>query len=339
MMNIPTHENKILSICLIILTAIAVAFSLAWLRPMMVPFILAIFLVLMLTPIIDAQRRFLKIPYPLAVLITFLLGVVLIFLLYLLLSASVSQILPRIDDYQIRIKDVLSKLSDSLPLERFGINQASLLSPVIQNSAKTAGILIKGTLAAVVGLLSSTVLVLIFVLFLFLGRPPKASQNKTWRKGEEKIKHYISTKFFLSAFLGVMVGSILALLRVEMAVVFGVAAFVLNFIPTVGPIVSTLLPLPVVMFNPDIPLAAGFSAIIIPGVLQFVFGNIVEPKILGDSLDLHPVVVLLALIFWGMLWGIVGMLLAIPLTAVIKLLLEEFEQTRPLANLMAGHID
>ena len=338
-MDVHPKEHKILLVCLVILTAVAVAFSLAWLRPMMVPFVLALFTVLMLTPIIDFQKRYLKIPYPLAVLITFLLGVIIVFVFYLLISSSIVQIIPYMDSYETRIKDVLSKLTTTLPLEQFGIDGESLLSPIVKNATQTVGFVIKGVLAAILGILSSTILVLIFVLFLLLGRPSRANQNEIWKKGESKIKRYISIKFFLSAFLGIMVGSILKLLGVDMAVIFGVCAFILNFIPTIGPVIATLLPLPVVMFNPNISLVAGFSAIFIPGVLQFVFGNIVEPKVLGDSLDLHPVVVLMALIFWGMLWGIIGMFLAIPLTAVIKLILEDFEQTRPLANLMAGHID
>jgi len=336
-METSPREHRVLLTCLVILTAIAVAFSLAWLRPMMVPFVLAIFVVLMLTPVIDFQRRFLRFPYPLAVLITFLLGVIIVFVFYLLISSSIVQIAPYVDSYESRIKDVLGKLMTTLPLDRFGIDGDSLLNPLVQNATKTVGFVVKSIISVVLGILSSTLLVLIFVLFLLLGRPSRANQNETWRKGEAKIKHYISTKFFLSVFLGIMVGSILKLLGVDMALIFGVTAFILNFIPTIGPIIATLLPLPVVMFNPNISLAAGFSAILIPGILQFLFGNVVEPKVLGDSLDLHPVVVLMALIFWGMLWGILGMFLAIPLTAVIKLILEDFEQTRPIANLMAGH--
>ncbi|MDP8266365.1 MAG: AI-2E family transporter [Candidatus Aceula meridiana] len=337
-METSPREHRVLLSCLVILTAIAVAFSLAWLRPMMVPFVLAIFVVLMLTPAIDFQRRFLKIPHPLAVLITFFLGVIIVFVFYLLISSSIVQIAPYVDSYDSRIKDVLGKLMTTLPLEKLGIDGQSLLSPIVENATKTAGFVVKSILSVILGILSSTVLVLIFVLFLLLGRPSRSHQNETWQKGEAKIKHYISTKFFLSVFLGIMVGSILKLLGVDMALIFGVAAFILNFIPTIGPVIATLLPLPVVMFNSNISLAAGVSAIVIPGILQFIFGNVVEPKILGDSLDIHPVVVLMALIFWGMLWGILGMFLAIPLTAVIKLILEEFDQTKPIANLMAGHL-
>ena len=68
-------------------------------------------------------------------------------------------------------------------------------------------------------------------------------------------------------------------------------------------------------------------------------GNFLEPKIQGDSLDLHPVTILVALIFWGMLWGIVGMFLAVPMTAILKILMEPYTYTRPFAQLMAGKFE
>ena len=79
-------------------------------------------------------------------------------------------------------------------------------------------------------------------------------------------------------------------------------------------------------------------AIVLPGTIQIVIGNMLEPKILGESLDLHPATVLMSLIFWGMLWGIVGALLAVPMTAVLKILLERLEPARPFAEIMAGRL-
>ena len=80
-------------------------------------------------------------------------------------------------------------------------------------------------------------------------------------------------------------------------------------------------------------------AIVLPAVIQFVIGNVIEPRIMGGSLDLHPITILLALIVWGMLWGIVGMLLATPLTAVMKIFFERIEHTRAFADLLAGRLE
>ena len=69
-----------------------------------------------------------------------------------------------------------------------------------------------------------------------------------------------------------------------------------------------------------------------------MIGNIIEPLIMGDHLDLHPVVILLSLIFWGLIWGITGMLLAAPITAILKIVCDRFKMTRPIAELLAGRL-
>ena len=77
----------------------------------------------------------------------------------------------------------------------------------------------------------------------------------------------------------------------------------------------------------------------IPGGIQFVVGNLLQPKLMGESLDLHPVVVLLSLIFFGTIWGVIGMFLAVPITAVAKIFLQRFGYTRALADLAGGKTD
>ena len=147
---------------------------------------------------------------------------------------------------------------------------------------------------------------------------------------------FVLAKVLLSVLTGVLAGVTLAILGVELAFVFGFFAFLLNFIPSLGSLIATLLPLPIVLLSPDLSTAVKVLAFVIPGSIQFVIGNIMEPKIMGSSLDLHPVTILTSLIFFGMLWGVVGMLLAAPITAVIKILCERLEITRPVAELLAG---
>jgi AI-2 transport protein TqsA len=74
----------------------------------------------------------------------------------------------------------------------------------------------------------------------------------------------------------------------------------------------------------------------VPGAIHSILGNLVEPKLMGEGLDLHPVTVLLALSFWGLLWGIAGMFLAVPITAAIRIVLIQFDTFRPIGNLLAG---
>jgi AI-2 transport protein TqsA len=106
----------------------------------------------------------------------------------------------------------------------------------------------------------------------------------------------------------------------------------LNFIPNIGPIIACLLPLPLIVLSPDLSLTAMITVIVFSSLIQFVSGNVVEPKIMGDSFELHPVAILLTLMIWGMLWGIIGMILATPVTAAMKILFDRFERTRPWPN-------
>jgi AI-2 transport protein TqsA len=124
-----------------------------------------------------------------------------------------------------------------------------------------------------------------------------------------------------------------------MALSFGVLAFLLNFIPNVGPIVASLLPIPLILLDPSGNIVWMVAVIAATATIQLISGNVVEPKLMGNSSDLHPVTILLALMFWGMMWGIIGMFLATPITAAIKIVLERFELTRPIASVMAGRFE
>ena len=137
---------------------------------------------------------------------------------------------------------------------------------------------------------------------------------------------------------GIFVGLALWFFNIELAVLFGLLAFLLNFIPSIGSILGVILPIPVILVTPGISPTTIFLAIAVPGAVEFVIGNIIEPRLMGKRFDLHPIVIMMALIFWGMLWGIIGMFLATPLMVVARLLLQDREMTRPIAELLSGRM-
>ena len=111
--------------------------------------------------------------------------------------------------------------------------------------------------------------------------------------------------------------------------VFGVLAFWCNFIPNVGALIAVLLPLPLVLFNPNMGAAQMLSAVLLPLLLHAFVGNVLEPVMFGSSLELHPVIVLLSLMLWSALWGITGLVLAVPLTAVLRIHLAHVDHPLP----------
>jgi AI-2 transport protein TqsA len=122
-----------------------------------------------------------------------------------------------------------------------------------------------------------------------------------------------------------------------MAWLFALLVFLLNFIPNVGSIVATLLPIPVAVAQFQDPWMV-LAVVAIPGSIHLTIGNLIAPRLMGRGVELHPVTVLLALAFWGLLWGIVGMVLAVPIVGVVRIVLSRYGTTRPLAELLSGRL-
>ncbi len=331
-------DLRIQTVSLLIIATVLVAVSMFWLKSVMIPFVLALFLALGLAPLVDGQIRWFRLPKPLAVFVTFLLSMGLLLLSVSVVTGAVAQLAANAGAYQQRLTQILDWAAQTIPLERFGLSQAEVLQPLTKIPMGTVSGILLGTTNAILDVMSQAMLVTIFLVFLLIGFSGRGDQGPTgiWAEMEARVKGFILTKAIISAITGLLVGLTLQLLGVELALAFGFFAFLLNFIPTLGSVISTVLPVPVVLMNPEISLTAAILAISIPGAIHFFIGNVVEPLVMGDSLDLHPVTILLSLMVWGAIWGVVGMLLATPIMAVLKILSDQAEATRPVARLLAG---
>jgi len=334
----PTTEERARTVSLVILASIAGAGAMYWLRPVMIPFVLALFISLGLGLAVEFLVTRLKVPRSLALPATVLLGLLALAGVGALINASVQQLAQSAPLYSEQLGQLIERIGDALPIDVEQITGGELQS-LSEIPVATVGGLLARTTNAILNTLSQSLLVLIFVLFMVLGGGTGTRPTGTWGEIVHRVQSYLVGKIVISAITGVLVWVTLALLGVPLAMVFGLLAFLLNFIPNVGSLISTLLPLPVVIVSPEVSQTSAIVAIAVPAGIQGLMGNVVEPKLMGDSLDLHPVAILISLIFWGMLWGIVGMLLATPITAVLKILLEKFEGTRPMAELLAGRVD
>ncbi|MBM4269915.1 MAG: AI-2E family transporter [Deltaproteobacteria bacterium] len=332
-------DLRIQTACFLIITTILVALALFWLKSVMIPFVLALFLAAGLAPLADFQIRWLRFPKALAVFMTFLVSMALLALSVAVVSSAVAQLAASASAYQDRLGHLLDWAARTLPLEHLGVSRDDLLRPLSRLPSGTVSGFLLGTTNAILELTSQGLLVTVFLVFLLIGLTGQRSQSlDVWTEMESRVKGFIVMKTLISAVTGVLVGVTLELLGVELALAFGFFAFLLNFIPTLGSLISTLLPLPVVLMNPELSTTGAILAIVIPGAIHFAIGNLVEPLVMGDSLELHPVALLLSLMIWGAIWGVVGMLLAAPITAVLKILSERIEPTRPLGRMLAGHL-
>lgn len=334
-------EVRLTTACLVILTGIAIGAALYFLRTVLVPFVVALFLSYLLAPVIDFQIERLRFPRPLAVLGTFILGCLAIFLLWMTTSASVTQMAANQEAYRANFAKLLDEIEELLPVEVFHERARELFDAPEETLVQAVRNILSTTAGSILEVLSKGVLVLVFLLFLVMGqgRREERSSDSFLATAETQIKRFLSVKVTISAFTGVAVGLVLHVLGVPLAFVFGVSAFLLNFIPNVGSIIATVLPLPMVFLNAELSVLAKILAFVLPGVIQFSVGYLLEPKLMGRSLDLHPVTVLMSLTFFGMIWGVIGMFMATPITAIVKILLEKTEYTIPYARLFAGRLD
>ena len=330
-------QARIQTTCLVVLATLALAAALAWLRPVMIPFVLAVFIAISLAPLIDLQERHLKLPRALALLTTVALTGLMLLTLGSLVSASVGELAESSELYSSRLLLLTERVIAALPAPAEAWLDDADFRELIESPVKTVGGVLMGTTNAILDVLSKSLMVFLFVTFLLIGAPERKLEG-VLLDAQTSIQRYLITKAVISAATGLLVGVTLNVLGVDLALVFGLLAFLLNFVPSLGSIIATLLPIPIVIVNPEISASTAVAAITIPGAMQLFIGNFLEPRIMGDRLDLHPVTVLLGLMVWGMLWGIVGMLLSTPIIAIIKMILARFEGSRPIANLMAGRL-
>jgi AI-2 transport protein TqsA len=213
------------------------------------------------------------------------------------------------------------------------LDQAKIIETLQNRIPKLVG----DTFGAIMGFSSALLFVVIFLMFLLIGRRPRVVSSGIYKDVDEQIRKYIGTKAVISMATGLLVWVTLSLFGLELAGVFGIFAFMLNFIPSIGSIIATLLPIPIAVaqFENRWIITA---VVLVPGAIQMSIGNVIEPKLMGEGLQLHPVVILLALSFWGLLWGVVGMFLAVPMTAIIRIVLMQFETLRPVGRFLAGEL-
>jgi AI-2 transport protein TqsA len=323
------------TVMLVIIMVIAVGFALYFLRPVLLPLLFGVFLYLCLTPLIDLQIRLFHMPYRVALISTTLIGTLLLLVVVAIAASSVSQMAADAKVYQEQLNGLVEKASSVVPSQGVGGDSVKRYLRTIEGSL---GGLVSSAIYAFSSLISNSVLVVLITAYILIGG------TATRRQGliadlEVQVHCYINQTVWLSALTGLLVGIALAVLGVRFAMVFGLFAFLLNFIPTIGPVLATLLPLPIVLLSPGMSPTTKVLAIAVPAVIEFLMGQVVTTKIRGRSLALHPVTVLVFLLFFQMIWGIGGAFLSTPIAAVLKIVFDHFQATRPLACLMEGQLD
>ncbi|HBO44394.1 MAG TPA: hypothetical protein DD670_10770 [Planctomycetaceae bacterium] len=339
------HEERVWLVIgsLMVLATATLAVALVYAEPVMVPLVLAIFIVTIVSPIVDFLVVRWRFPHSLAIAAALMLVLAIMAVFAFLLYKASMEINAEADKYSGEFFRLAERAIDQL--RDWNVIKGTAEETLEEVTSRLIGELksqlpsvISSTLGTATNILSVGLLVIIFVVFMLAGRksPPKTAG--VYAEIESAIRRYSLTKFVISAVTGILVGGILWLFGLPMAGVFGMLAFLLNFIPSIGSIVATLLPLPVAMASFERDSWMVLLVVAVPGAIQLFIGNVIEPKLMGKGLELHPVTILLALVAWGLVWGPIGMVLAVPITAMIRIILFQFATTKPIAEVLAGRL-
>lgn len=321
------------NICLVIITLIASTSALIFMKPVLVPLIFSIFVFAIFNPFVTLIEKKLRLPKTLALTVSILL-------LFLTLTTLVFVIMTSVERFVNAAPRYLETLNSSLIIieELFGRFRIPLKVEAIKEIINNLPLIqyAQTLTSQLFAFMANLFLIFIYVLFMMTGK----TQSKHHPLLDEilfKVSAYISAKFLLCLIMGTISWTLLLFFGIELAFVFAVLTIFLNFIPNIGSILSVVLPLPVVFLHYQL----GMEFFIVLGILgfaQFFIGNVLEPKVLGESMDLHPITVLICLIFWGMIWGLPGLFLSVPITAVIKIVFSRIEATQILSELLAGRL-
>ncbi|GLX86551.1 membrane protein [Thalassotalea loyana] len=308
---------------------------------LILPFLMSVFITIMCNPLVRKADQY-NIPKAISISTVILLFVTLVMILAGLVGSSLNELTLLLPEYKEQLKVKFTWLV--VKLNEFNIQLSSdlLLEYFDPSAAMDLATNMFSSLSGAMANLFLIIITVVFMLFEASGLPRKihlALDDPEMRLNQiekfiSSVNSYIAIKAAVSVLTGVLVSTMLWGFGLDFFLLWGVLAFLLNFIPNIGSILAAIpaVLLALVQLN---PVSAGFIGLGYV-MINMIMGNIIEPRYLGKGLGLSTLVVFLSLIFWGWLFGTVGMLLSVPLTMIIKIGLENSEEGRWFAVMLSA---
>ncbi len=333
MFNSKLEQNiPLVNTCLIIIAFAALTWILIYTKSMLMPFVIALFISIVSNTISAWMKDKWQVPRTLGLILSATIFLAALFLVVLFISNSIESFISGADIYSRKLTGVLEWSFEKMHKLGISTNTDVLIDYLnrlpLFNMVRSMG-------SGLFSLLTSSMLVFLFVIFMLIGS--STEKSKFALDIEKQISYYLLVKIAVSLMAAFFVWIVLSVVKTELALMFAILTFMLNFIPNIGPVIATLLPAPVLFLQYGFAWQFWF-ALIGASLVHFVVGNILETRWLGKGMDLNPVVVLACLIFWALVWGPMGALLAVPLTSIIKIILEKSSSTKPFADILAGRL-
>ena len=296
-------------------------------QTLIIPFLLALFLAIICAPAVSWMTRH-RVPVSISVLIVVVVLLALFSGFGAIVGSSVNEFTAFAAQYQARFDGLVASTSSWFQAHDIDPKSLDLLNML--QPGKLINML-GGVLKNLAAMLSNLFLIILTMIFMLLEATTLPLKLKaaggTGRLnlvhfGEiaTQVQHYLGIKTATSLVTGVLIGVWTGVIGLEFAVVWGLLAFLLNYIPSIGSIVAAFPAVLLALVQGGLGYALGVSIGYV--VVNVAIGNFIEPYLMGRSLGLSTLVVFLSLVFWGWMWGSIGMLLSVPLTMILKILFE-----------------
>jgi predicted PurR-regulated permease PerM len=303
-----------------------------------VPFLLALFIAIILSPLF-LWLKAKGVPQIAALLLVIVLLFGAIATLMLLIGTSVQDFSKNVPLYEAKLRDDLQHFLEVLHAKGFNVPKEDIMELFAADKVMAY---IAKTLKSLGSLLTNSFMIIVTVAFLLLeissfGKKLASTNIKSLENiidVSASIKRFIMLKSLTSAATGIVIAVALQMLEIHYAVLWGVVAFLLNFIPNIGSVIAAVPAVLMALIQYDLSTAAVTAGIYL--AVNITIGSILEPRIMGRGLGISPLIVFLSLIFWGWLLGPVGMLLSVPLTIMVKIVLDNNEETKWMATLLGS---
>lgn len=328
-----------LSRALVTLAAIVIILAgMRFSQPILVPVLLAAFLAVLTSPAVTWMVRH-KVPLAIAIGLVVTLVFAFTFVLGSLVVSSAEDMIRSIPDYERQLDEWLVSLRNQFPWLAADVRTSLQSIAPPENFMAFAGRFFSGVGSILV---AGILMIFILIFMLYEGQSLRSKMRRALgnddsvdytRRFTKLVQRYLLIKTMVSALTGLTVWALMAAIQVDFPILWGTFAFFMNFIPNVGSLIAAIPAVILAGIQQGLPgfviCSVGFGAI------NAIIGNIMEPRLMGRSLDLSTLVVFLSLIFWGWILGPVGTLLAVPLTVVVKIGLEVYPKSRWIAILLS----
>lgn len=345
---------------LLIIVAAVVTF-LWFAKPLLIPFVIAVLIWYIINALSHWIGKFGPVekflPQWTHIAISGLVILIVIGFLTGLIIDNAQQMVAEGDKYQKHITEIIDRTEKFMPsgytvkpiTDAIKTNSFSELAKFARTSDFSLSGAVQQILNTLSGIAGNGLLIIIYLIFIFFeqvhfrkkiaGLFPEDSRRKRFLSVidniNDAVRAYFKVKITVSLATAFLSYLLMTFIGLDFAVLWAFLIFLLNFIPNIGSLIATLFPSALALIQFENTIAPFFTVLIGVGAIQVLVGNLIEPRMMGSSLNISSLVVILSLSIWGALWGITGMILCVPITVIMMIIFAEFESTRPIAVLLS----